>query len=182
MHVEGQFADSYETVQGRIVHRRVDSGNGRLDAPEIVPNRTWNRLQSTRLQNRPNVAGNKSTCKRKPCSTMRMPKRKRTLTNLKRSTARPFTLAGITLSSDSLGVIAKLDLAEANGKHVRPIDYKRGRPRREADGTAGAWPPERVQIALQALVLRDNGYEWRRRNAVLQRNAAARPTCRSMTP
>ena len=31
MHVERQFADNYETVDGAIVHRRVDAGNGKLD-------------------------------------------------------------------------------------------------------------------------------------------------------
>ncbi len=56
------------------------------------------------------------------------------------------------LSSDRLGVIAKLDLAEKTGNVVTPIDYKRGRPRRGTDGELGAWLPERVQICLQALI------------------------------
>ena len=30
MHVEGQFADSVDTIGGRIVHRRVDNGSGAL--------------------------------------------------------------------------------------------------------------------------------------------------------
>ncbi len=65
----------------------------------------------------------------------------------------------VTLSSDTHGLIAKLDLIEADGEQVTPVDYKRGSPREDADtGELVAWDPERVQIAVQALVLRDNGY------------------------
>ncbi len=68
----------------------------------------------------------------------------------------------VTLSSDRMGLTAKLDLIEsdgggAEGGCVRPVDYKRGKPR-EIDGVPAPWPPERVQIAAQALVLRENGY------------------------
>jgi CRISPR-associated protein Cas1 len=68
----------------------------------------------------------------------------------------------VTLSSERVGLTAKLDLIEsdtkgANGNVVRPVDYKRGKPR-EVDGVATPWPSDRIQIAAQALVLRDNGY------------------------
>ncbi len=32
MHVEGQFAQSFDTIDGSIVHARVDSGSGALAA------------------------------------------------------------------------------------------------------------------------------------------------------
>lgn len=68
----------------------------------------------------------------------------------------------VTLSSERVGLTAKLDLIEsdtgaADGKSVRPVDYKRGKPR-DVDGLLAPWPSDRVQIAAQALVLRDNGY------------------------
>jgi CRISPR-associated protein Cas1 len=68
----------------------------------------------------------------------------------------------VTVSSERVGLTAKLDLIEsdtgaANGNFVRPVDYKRGKPR-EVDGVPAPWPSDRVQIAAQALVLRDNGY------------------------
>ncbi len=68
----------------------------------------------------------------------------------------------VTLSSERVGLTAKLDLIEsdacaADGRSVRPVDYKRGKPR-EADGLPTPWPSDRIQIAAQALVLRDNGY------------------------
>ncbi len=61
----------------------------------------------------------------------------------------------VLLSSSSLGVIARIDLVEGEGNWVVPVDYKRGRA---PDVPEGAWDADRVQIAAQALVLRDNGY------------------------
>ena len=60
------------------------------------------------------------------------------------------------LSSERLGLTAKLDLVEGVGACVAPVDYKRGkRPHVEK----GAWEPERIQICAQGLILRENGYE-----------------------
>lgn len=65
----------------------------------------------------------------------------------------------VTLSSDTHGLIAKLDLIEIDEGAVTPVDYKRGTPRKNADtGQLEAWDADRVQLAAQALVLRDNGY------------------------
>lgn len=64
----------------------------------------------------------------------------------------------VTLASHHHGVIAKLDLVEAEGDLATPVDYKRGSPRKMDDGSLDAWDPERVQLCLQALVLRENGY------------------------
>lgn len=65
----------------------------------------------------------------------------------------------VTLSSDTHGLIAKLDLLEGEAGVVTPVDYKRGSPRdNEREGTLVAWDTDRVQLAAQALVLRDNGY------------------------
>ena len=68
----------------------------------------------------------------------------------------------VTLSSERVGLTAKLDLIESDTgaaieNSVRPVDYKRGKPR-EVDGLPAPWPSDRIQIAAQALVLRDNGY------------------------
>lgn len=69
----------------------------------------------------------------------------------------------VTLSSERLGLIAKIDLVESDTessetRSVRPVDYKRGKPR-ETDGVPTPWPSDRVQIAAQAIVLRDSGYQ-----------------------
>src|ERR1051326_7925312 len=61
----------------------------------------------------------------------------------------------VTLSSERLRVIAKMDLVEGDNDGVLPVDYKHGKPRQNA-GNIEPWPSDRVQIAIQALVLRDN--------------------------
>ena len=66
----------------------------------------------------------------------------------------------VTLASERLRVIAKMDLVEAEGQVVTPVDYKHGKPREGADGLE-LWPSDRAQLAVQGLVLRDNGYECR---------------------
>src|SRR5690242_5166816 len=63
----------------------------------------------------------------------------------------------VTLASERLRVIAKMDLVEADGGAVTPVDYKHGRPREGAQGLE-LWPSDRVQLGVQGLVLRENGY------------------------
>lgn len=65
----------------------------------------------------------------------------------------------VTLASDEHRLIAKLDLVEGEAGVVSPVDYKRGGPRQnEREGTLGAWDTDQVQLAVQALALRENGY------------------------
>lgn len=61
----------------------------------------------------------------------------------------------ITLSSNRLGLIAKLDLLEAEDGAVTPVDYKRGKRPHVAKG---AYDPERVQLCVQGMVLQEHGY------------------------
>ncbi len=61
----------------------------------------------------------------------------------------------ITLSSEKLGLIARIDVLEARAGTVVPIEYKRGAPRR---GPYPLWEPEAVQLCAQALLLREAGY------------------------
>ena len=62
----------------------------------------------------------------------------------------------VWLSSERLGITAKIDLVEGVGHAVAPVDYKRGK-RPHVD--KGAWEPERVQLCAQGLILRDNGFD-----------------------
>jgi CRISPR-associated endonuclease Cas1/CRISPR-associated protein Cas4 len=55
-----------------------------------------------------------------------------------------------------LGLIAKLDLVEAVGTRVTPVEYKRGK---RPHLPQGAYDPERVQLCLQGLLLREHGYQ-----------------------
>jgi CRISPR-associated protein Cas1 len=65
----------------------------------------------------------------------------------------------VELSSDKYGLIAKCDLVETSGEGVTPVDYKRGKPRENDKGEIEAWDADAVQLCVQALVLRENGYD-----------------------
>src|SRR5215831_17769004 len=49
----------------------------------------------------------------------------------------------VTLSSDRLRVIAKIDLVEGSEGVMTPVDYKHGRPR-EGKGGLELWPADRA--------------------------------------
>lgn len=69
----------------------------------------------------------------------------------------PPSSSAVTVSSERLGLIAKMDLLASRGREVIPIEYKRGRPKQGDDGPL--WEPELVQLCAQVLILRDNGYK-----------------------
>ena len=69
--------------------------------------------------------------------------------------APPFKTRAVSLSSDRLGIIAKLDVIEGAGGVVTPVDFKRGR---RPHTPRGAYEPERVQVCAQAMILEDAGY------------------------
>ena len=61
----------------------------------------------------------------------------------------------MTISSEKLGLVAKIDITEADDGVITPVDYKRGKRPHVA---RGAYEPERVQVCLQAILLEEHGY------------------------
>lgn len=104
--VEGEWAESGDTAEGRRAHDRVDEGGGRLPAPD-------------------ELGGDMAQAR------------------------------AVTLASERLGVIAKMDVVEIDAGAAMPVDFKKGKRPHVA---AGAYEPERVQICTQAMILEDNGY------------------------
>ncbi|MBS0212457.1 MAG: CRISPR-associated endonuclease Cas1 [Proteobacteria bacterium] len=113
--VQGEWADSADTVEGRWRHRRVDKPAGDLPKPADAT-----AAQAEGDEERPRIHAR-----------------------------------SITLSSNKLGLIAKLDLVEGEGDVVTPVDYKRGSRPHTA---RGVYDPERVQLCAQGLLLREHGY------------------------
>ena len=62
----------------------------------------------------------------------------------------------VDLSDAELGLIARIDLVEAEGARATPIDYKRSK---RPDIPGGAYEPERVQVCAQGLLLRAHGFQ-----------------------
>lgn len=86
---------------------------------------------------------------------------------------RPKVVRSLALTSESLGLTATLDLAEISGQVAVPVEYRKGRPKRVSLGPppddpgeaeeaplshTEAWPTDRVQVGLQAILLEDAGY------------------------
>jgi CRISPR-associated protein Cas1 len=105
--VQGEWADSKDTVEGRFVHRRIDRKGGAL--PDYDQTEPDEKIHARSVE----------------------------------------------LSSERLGVIAKLDLVEGEGTSVIPVDYKRGKRPHVA---RGVYDPERVQLCVQAMLLEEHGY------------------------
>ncbi|MCC7053724.1 MAG: CRISPR-associated endonuclease Cas1 [Gemmatimonadaceae bacterium] len=73
--------------------------------------------------------------------------------------AHELTARSVLLSSEVDGLIARVDLLEMSGRLATPVEYKKGAP---PDNAARAYDPERVQLAVQAMILRANGYHVER--------------------
>jgi CRISPR-associated protein Cas1 len=66
-----------------------------------------------------------------------------------------FHARSVHLTSERLGLTAKIDLVEGEGNCVTPVEYKKSKRPHVAQG---AWEPERVQVCAQGLLLREHGY------------------------
>jgi CRISPR-associated exonuclease Cas4/CRISPR-associated protein Cas1 len=66
-----------------------------------------------------------------------------------------FIARSVTLGSERLGIIAKMDVVESDDGTLMPVDTKKGRRPHVAEG---AYEPERVQVCAQALILEEAGY------------------------
>ena len=94
--VQGEWADSADTVQDTHAHRRVDKPGGKLPAPKEIEQGETVHARS------------------------------------------------VTLSSETIGIVAKLDLIEEQDGEIIPVHYKRGkRPHIAQD----VYDPERVQLS-----------------------------------
>ena len=130
--VEGDFRDSADTLDGRFQHRRVDRRSGRV--PDAQP-------RSPAAGARAGTGANADADAAAATDPQERPR---------------IHARSVDLSAPGLGLVTRIDLLEADGNRVTPVDYKRGR---SPSIPGGAWEPERVQVCAQGLILRENGYE-----------------------
>ncbi|MBA2347212.1 MAG: CRISPR-associated protein Cas4, partial [Solirubrobacterales bacterium] len=62
----------------------------------------------------------------------------------------------LTLASERLGLVAKLDRVVRRDEASVPVETKHGKAR---PGALPVWPPELAQITAQVLLLREHGHE-----------------------
>ena len=74
----------------------------------------------------------------------------------------------MTLTSHALRLTATMDLVEIDGTTAVPVEYRKGRPRHAAAENDGddeqvaavePWPTDRIQAALQGVLLVEAGYD-----------------------
>lgn len=70
----------------------------------------------------------------------------------------PTVARSVSISSDRLGLVAVIDLLEAEGNEVVPVDVKRSPTPPTLERS---WEPDRVQLCAQGLLLQDAGYQSR---------------------
>lgn len=150
-HVEGVFVHNADTRRGAALHKRVDAGKGALPAAKVKSENATPTAQPA-APAESEISDFKSEI----------------------PPAEPEVIhsRSVSLSSDRLGVTAKMDLVEVRpGPTVEgtstsdliapltvcPVDYKIGAPR-EGDSGPQMWDADRMQLGLQCLILRDNGY------------------------
>ena len=68
----------------------------------------------------------------------------------------PIHARSVMVSDDTLGLVAKADLLEMQGKTATPVEYKRGAV---PDVPGGVRESTMIQVCAQGLLLRANGYE-----------------------
>ncbi len=150
MTVEGVFLPSADTEQGAGVHARVDR-------PSLAPGPPGSPAP-------PAESAEAKAGARKKVEKVKEPDV---------DPERPISVRSLTLTSESLGLTARLDLAETSGSTAIPVEYRKGRPKRMGEvAPAGddmldeprllpgpePWPTDRVQLGLQVILLEEAGY------------------------
>jgi CRISP-associated protein Cas1 len=137
------FVESADTLRGGAIHQRVDSGSGAL------PTAKKKTKTEKKTQDEPATTGDAATKESKAQNT-----------ELETIHSR-----SVQMGSERLGVVAKMDLVESKADkedllaalEVCPVDYKAGAPK-EGEEANDLWDTDKMQLGLQALILRDNGY------------------------
>ncbi len=68
---------------------------------------------------------------------------------------KPYQARSVWLSSERLGLTAKLDVVDVDGGKALAVEYKRGK---RPPVPEGAYLPERAQLCAHVLLLREHGY------------------------
>lgn len=184
-YVDGVFVESADTARGSAIHEKVDRGRGDLPAAKkprkprndgadepALPDSTES--DSSRLS----PASLDASVEAQPADPAEPDSIPQDQTNnVKTDTGETIHSRSASMGSDRIGVVAKMDLIEVvleprtqvsgSGlweptsapivQRVTPVDYKAGAPRKGVESNE-LWDADKMQLGLQILILRDNGY------------------------
>ncbi len=180
--VEGVFLESADTVSGKTLHRRVDSGQG--DLPPAAERKAAGKGRKTEIKPITQdlflpldpAPGLRSSAPL-PEAAAAQPAPPEQVGETPGETIHS---RSVQMGSERLSVTAKMDLVEVRmgrrpadagadagqmedlfagreALEVCPVDYKIGAPKEGVEGNE-LWDADRMQLGVQALILRDNGY------------------------
>lgn len=135
--VQCEWSDNAFTVDGQGVHRRVDQAGTPLRERATV-------ADGSRVQHRASEDADDDGDADPEESPHEVTEEER-----------PYAARSVWLSSERLGITAKIDLVEVEAGAVVPVEYKRGS---KPDVPEGAYLPELAQVCAQVLLLREHGY------------------------
>ena len=157
--VEGVFVESADTIRGGVIHKRVDSGSGALPKAKRKSDAAKRKTEEKTASGEGESDNTQSP-------------------SPQAGEGEPETIhsRSVQMGSERLGVVAKMDLVEVRvgrategavagdlswdslaALEVCPVDYKAGAPK-EGEEANELWDTDKMQLGLQALILRDNGY------------------------
>lgn len=188
-HVEGVFVHNADTLRGKTQHERVDSGSGAMPkarkksaagatatiaAPDDAQPEVGATSDTPSAPESPAPDSETPTAAEDPGAERTAPAIENRQSEIENEVIHS---RSVMLGSETLGVVAKLDLVETTvetlpadpesgtrntGERaalcVIPVEYKSGPPRAAPDGTLVLWDADRMQLGLQMLLLRENGY------------------------
>lgn len=159
--VEGVFVESADTLRGAAIHQRVDSGSGALPrAKKSGARNTRKGAKGEEGRSQEQEAQNAEKM-----GAVSFPPPASAASPLPSGDPETIHSRSVQMGSERLGVAAKMDLVESKAApedllsalEVCPVDYKAGAPK-EGEESNELWDTDRMQLGLQALILRDNGY------------------------
>ncbi len=197
-HVEGVFVHNADTLRGKTQHERVDSGSGAMpkarkkaaaatpgtaeSAPADSPAKPETQSEASGDPESTTPYSAASAVAEDTAAELSAPAIENRQSEIENEVIHS---RSVMLGSETLGVVAKLDLVETTLESVPPsspggaaaaqesssprmiesralrtipVEYKSGPPRATADGTLMLWDADRIQLGLQMLLLRENGY------------------------
>ncbi|MCB1227959.1 MAG: CRISPR-associated endonuclease Cas1 [Verrucomicrobiales bacterium] len=170
--VEGLFLSNADTERGAALHEKVDRGKGALPKARKKA-KTPVEAKNTDSSNAPATDQPTSDATSTTTTSTTESAAADTSPSAVGASQVEETLhsRSAMLSSTRLGVVAKMDLIEVkltapsaaelfgpdSRQTVTPVDYKAGAPQ-VADDASQLWDADKMQLGLQILILRDNGY------------------------
>lgn len=176
--VDGVFVENADTERGSAIHEKVDRGRG--DLPKASKKRRAKGTETEELALNQTTAIALEDEQGEPvrpdpteseCIAPEAGSNGEALSGIQPTETDTIHSRSASLSSERLGVVAKMDLVEVKVAKrdpqdffstrevlgVTPVDYKAGAPR-EGEDANELWPTDKMQLGLQILILRDNGY------------------------